>query len=72
MDIVNSTLERIKPVSRELLEQAQTRLDNKTKPPGSLGRLEEFAGSEDNVHPGPQQIRQHESDGVDRHGGRNG
>jgi nicotinate-nucleotide--dimethylbenzimidazole phosphoribosyltransferase len=37
------TLSRIKPVSRELLQQAQTRLDNKTKPTGSLGRLEEFA-----------------------------
>lgn len=43
MDIVQSTLERIKPVNTELLQQAQTRLDNKTKPLGSLGRLEEFA-----------------------------
>ncbi len=43
MDIVTSTLERIKPVKAELLEQAQARLDNKTKPLGSLGRLEEFA-----------------------------
>jgi nicotinate-nucleotide--dimethylbenzimidazole phosphoribosyltransferase len=43
MDIVQTTLARIKPVSTELLEQAQARLDNKTKPPGSLGRLEEFA-----------------------------
>ena len=43
MDIVQSTIQRIKPVNSELLQQAQARLDNKTKPPGSLGRLEEFA-----------------------------
>jgi nicotinate-nucleotide--dimethylbenzimidazole phosphoribosyltransferase len=43
MDIIQTTLARIKPVNTELLEQAQSRLDNKTKPPGSLGRLEEFA-----------------------------
>ncbi len=43
MDIVKETLKRIKPVSPELLLQAQARLDNKTKPLGSLGRLEEFA-----------------------------
>jgi len=43
MDIIKDTLSRIKPVSAELLQQAQTRLDNKTKPHGSLGRLEEFA-----------------------------
>ncbi|MDA8428823.1 MAG: nicotinate-nucleotide--dimethylbenzimidazole phosphoribosyltransferase [Geobacteraceae bacterium] len=43
MDIVQTTLARIKPIDAELLAQAQTKLDNKTKPPGSLGRLEEFA-----------------------------
>jgi nicotinate-nucleotide--dimethylbenzimidazole phosphoribosyltransferase len=43
MDIIKNTLSRIKPVRAELLQQAQTRLDNKTKPQGSLGRLEEFA-----------------------------
>lgn len=43
MDIIKDTLSRIKPVNPELLRQAQTWLDNKTKPPGSLGRLEEFA-----------------------------
>jgi len=43
VDIINNTLAQIKPVSQELLQQAQTRLDNKTKPLGSLGRLEEFA-----------------------------
>jgi len=43
MDIVQTTLARIKPVNMELLAQAQGMLDNKTKPLGSLGRLEEFA-----------------------------
>ena len=43
METVKTTLGRIQPVNAELLQQAQTRLDNKTKPPGSLGRLEEFA-----------------------------
>ncbi len=43
METVKTTLDRIRPVNAELLQQAQFRLDNKTKPPGSLGRLEEFA-----------------------------
>ena len=43
MQLLNETLARITPVDPALLEQAQARLDNKTKPPGSLGRLEEFA-----------------------------
>lgn len=42
MDFLQSTLADIKPVNPELLAQAQARLDNKTKPPGSLGRIEEF------------------------------
>ncbi|MDA8104728.1 MAG: nicotinate-nucleotide--dimethylbenzimidazole phosphoribosyltransferase, partial [Nitrospiraceae bacterium] len=33
----------IRPVKAEFAEEAQRRLDNLTKPPGSLGRLEEFA-----------------------------
>jgi nicotinate-nucleotide--dimethylbenzimidazole phosphoribosyltransferase len=33
----------ISPVNKELYETAQRRLDNLTKPPGSLGRLEEIA-----------------------------
>jgi len=33
----------IRPVSTEFYERAQQRLDSLTKPPGSLGRLEEFA-----------------------------
>lgn len=36
-------LDRITEVKTEFYEQAQKRLDNLTKPPGSLGRLEEFA-----------------------------
>ncbi|HEY6874070.1 MAG TPA: nicotinate-nucleotide--dimethylbenzimidazole phosphoribosyltransferase [Geobacteraceae bacterium] len=43
MDILKETLARIQPVDAELLAQAQAKLDNKTKPLGSLGRLEEFA-----------------------------
>lgn len=43
MNIIESTLARITPIHQELLQQAQLKLDNKTKPPGSLGRLEEFA-----------------------------
>ena len=43
MDTLKATINRIKPVNSDLLQQAQARLDNKTKPPGSLGRLEEFA-----------------------------
>jgi nicotinate-nucleotide--dimethylbenzimidazole phosphoribosyltransferase len=43
MNIVQTTLDCIKPVNPQLLAQAQARLDNKTKPLGSLGRLEEFA-----------------------------
>ncbi len=40
---LSESLKRIKPVKRELYEVAQRRLDSLTKPPGSLGRLEEFA-----------------------------
>ncbi len=35
-------LEKIQPASGRLAEQAGRRLDSLTKPPGSLGRLEEF------------------------------
>ncbi|MBI5286790.1 MAG: nicotinate-nucleotide--dimethylbenzimidazole phosphoribosyltransferase [Deltaproteobacteria bacterium] len=37
------TLASIKPVNPSFYEKAQRRLDNLTKPKGSLGRLEEFA-----------------------------
>ncbi len=43
MNLLTQTLGNIHPVDAELLAQAQARLDNKTKPLGSLGRLEEFA-----------------------------
>ncbi len=40
---MQKTLKRIRPVNVEFAEKAQKRLDNLTKPLGSLGRLEEFA-----------------------------
>lgn len=42
MSLLQQTLEKIKPLDTVILRQAQARLDNKTKPLGSLGRLEEF------------------------------
>lgn len=43
MNRLTATLNRITPLDTNLMNLAQIRLDNKTKPPGSLGRLEEFA-----------------------------
>ncbi|HET6421463.1 MAG TPA: nicotinate-nucleotide--dimethylbenzimidazole phosphoribosyltransferase [Geobacteraceae bacterium] len=43
MNLLHDTLAKIQPVDGELLKKAQAKLDNKTKPLGSLGRLEEFA-----------------------------
>ncbi len=43
MDLLKSTLTNIKAVDGEWHITAQKHLDNLTKPPGSLGRLEEFA-----------------------------
>ena len=43
MSLLTETLAAIKPVDAGLLQEAQRLLDNKTKPLGSLGRLEEFA-----------------------------
>jgi len=42
MDL-NEVCSRIKDIDRRFLDQAQRRLDNLTKPRGSLGRLEEIA-----------------------------
>ena len=42
-DILQNTLQRIQPLNPEWLAKAQTRLNQLTKPRGSLGRLEELA-----------------------------
>lgn len=43
MEILDKTLKNIAKVDEKWYAIAQGRLDNLTKPPGSLGRLEEFA-----------------------------
>ncbi|HHN64939.1 MAG TPA: nicotinate-nucleotide--dimethylbenzimidazole phosphoribosyltransferase [Nitrospirae bacterium] len=43
MGIIEEALKSIKRPDSELITRAQRRLDNLTKPPGSLGRLEEMA-----------------------------
>jgi nicotinate-nucleotide--dimethylbenzimidazole phosphoribosyltransferase len=43
MDKIQGTVTKIKKVDRALLYKAQVRLDGLTKPPGSLGKLEEYA-----------------------------
>jgi len=40
---LEQTIKQIKPINLDLLDEAQKRLDNLTKPIGSLGRLEEIA-----------------------------
>jgi nicotinate-nucleotide--dimethylbenzimidazole phosphoribosyltransferase len=42
-NLLRDTLEHIQPINPEWLAKAQTRLDQLTKPRGSLGRLEELA-----------------------------
>lgn len=41
--MIQGTIKKIKDINRQWFEIAQQRLDNLTKPPKSLGRLEEFA-----------------------------
>ena len=43
MEKLKSTIQTIEPIDKGLLEKTQKRLDNLTKPHGSLGRLEELA-----------------------------
>ena len=43
MERIREIVERIKPVDQRLMEKTQKRLDNLTKPIGSMGKLEEFA-----------------------------
>jgi nicotinate-nucleotide--dimethylbenzimidazole phosphoribosyltransferase len=43
MMLLERTLRAVAPVDRDATAKAQTRLDRKTKPRGSLGRLEELA-----------------------------
>ncbi len=43
MDRINEVTAKITPLDEKLLRKAQDRLDNLTKPLGSLGRLEELA-----------------------------
>jgi nicotinate-nucleotide--dimethylbenzimidazole phosphoribosyltransferase len=43
MELLDTTVTRIRPVNTEWYTIAQKHLDNLTKPPGSLGRLEELA-----------------------------
>ena len=43
MSLLHRTMESIKPLNEEYICHASERLDNLTKPKGSLGKLEEFA-----------------------------
>lgn len=61
MTTLQETLASIQPVNRSLTELLQARLDDLTKPAGSLGRLEEFALryglARGTVHPGLPKCR---------------
>jgi len=54
-DDLAALLKEIQPVNRQMMEQAQARLDNLTKPRGSLGELEVLAkricGIQHNIRP---------------------
>jgi len=56
--LIKDTISRIHPVSEAFAEKAQARIDDLTKPIGSLGRLEEFArrlvAITENTMPGPR------------------
>ncbi|MGM0472257.1 MAG: nicotinate-nucleotide--dimethylbenzimidazole phosphoribosyltransferase [Bacillota bacterium] len=43
MDLLATTLDKINSLDKKKMAQAATRLDNLTKPPGSLGKLEKLA-----------------------------
>jgi nicotinate-nucleotide--dimethylbenzimidazole phosphoribosyltransferase len=43
MGVLEETISAVEPIREELYQATQARLDNLTKPRGSLGRLEEFA-----------------------------
>lgn len=43
LEILKTTLNAIQPIDKNFIKEAQKRLDNLTKPQGSLGRLEELA-----------------------------
>ncbi len=42
-ELLTSTIEMIKPLDKEAMAEARARQDTLTKPPGSLGRLEELS-----------------------------
>jgi len=42
-ELLSSTIEMIKPLDKKAMAKAQARQDTLTKPPGSLGRLEELS-----------------------------
>jgi len=42
-ELITSTIEKIRPLDRLAMEKARDRQDRLTKPPGSLGRLEELS-----------------------------